>query len=204
MSKGFKEKYGDSEESLLISRIQDKIKFTKTKNKITYTDFLNIQEISLVEKFLKTEKIDRYFSYGGNENSERVIFVFYPDKIDEEMAKKSLQNILSVIKIDNSKEEDYEHRVYLSAVMKLGLKREKIGDIIVKETGAEIVVFYENLDYILNGLKQLTRFRKSEFSVLNIFELSNKELNFEEFKIIVASIIRLLYIRTCKMFKNQS
>lgn len=187
MSKFLKEKYNDSEECLLISKIQDKIKFTKTKNKITYTDFLNIQERSIVEKFLKTENC-KYFSYGGNKNSERVIIVFYPEKIDEDMAKKNLQNILSVIKIDNTKEEAYEHRVYLSAVMKLGLKREKIGDIIVNESGAEIVVFEENLGYILNGLQQLTRFRKSEFSVLNINELSNHELKFEEYTIIVSSI----------------
>lgn len=188
MSKKNKESYLESEEDLLLSKIEDKIKFTKTKNKITYTDFLNIQERSIVEKFLKIQKNNNYFSYGGNENSERVIFVFYPEKLDEEMAKKNLENILSVIKIENSKEEDYEHRVYLSAVMKLGLKREKIGDIIVSETGAQIVVFEENIDYLINGLKQLTRFRKSEFSILNISELSNKELKFEEFTIIVSSI----------------
>lgn len=188
MSKKSKEGYIEAEEELLLSKIEDKIKFTKTKNKITYTDFLNMQERGIVEKFLRIEKINNYFCYGGNENAERVIFVFYPEKINEEMAKKNLENILSVIKIENSKEEDYEHRVYLSAVMKLGLKREKIGDIIVSETGAEIVVFEENIDYLINGLKQLIRFRKSDFSILNISELSNKELKFEEFTIIVSSI----------------
>lgn len=188
MSKKSKEGYIESEEELLLSKIEDKIKFTKTKNKITYTDFLNIQERSIVEKFLRNEKINNYFCYGGNENAERVIFVFYPEKINQEIAKKNLENILSVIKIENSKEDNYEHRVYLSAVMKLGLKREKIGDIIVFETGAEIVVFEENIDYLINGLEQLTRFRKSEFSILNINELSKKELEFEEFTIIVSSI----------------
>lgn len=188
MSKCIKEKNKESENDLLLSKIQDKIKFTKTKNKVTYTDFMNIQEKSMVEKFLKLEKYNNYFSYGGNENSERVIFLFYPDKIDEEIARKNIQNILNVIKIENSKEENYEHRVYLSAVMKLGLKREKIGDIIVNENGAEIVVFEENIDYILNGLKQLTRFRKSEFYVIDINNLANKELKFEEFSIIVSSI----------------
>lgn len=188
MSKKNKESYLESEEDLLLSKIEDKIKFTKTKNKITYTDFLNVQERSSVEKFLRSEKVNNYFCYGGNENAERVIFVFYPEKLDEEMAKKNLENILLVIKIENSKEEDYEHRVYLSAIMKLGLKREKIGDIIVLNTGAEIVVFEENVDYLINGLKQLTRFRKSKFFLLNINELSKKELNFEEFTIIVSSI----------------
>ena len=51
-----------------------------------------------------------------------------------------------------------------------------------------MVVFEENIDYLINGLKQLTRFRKSEFSILNITELSETELKFEEFTIIVSSI----------------
>lgn len=182
------EKDRNDEEKLLLSKVQDKITYTNSKNRITYTDFLNIVEKGKVEKYLKQENYKRYFSYGGNENSERVIFVFYPDKLNEELARKNLETILEIIKIENSKEENYEHRIYLSAIMKLGLRREKIGDIVVNENGADIVVFKENSEYILNGLKQLTRFRKSNLYITSVLELLNKEIEFEEITIIVSSI----------------
>ena len=155
MHKNYKEKNRSNEEGFLISKIEDKINYAKNKNKITYTDFLNIIEKSKVEKYLKLNEFKNYFFFGGNENSERGIYLFYPDKLDERMVRNNLNKILSIIEIENSKEENYEHRVYLSGLMKLGIKREKVGDIIVKNNGADIVVFNENSEYIENGLKML-------------------------------------------------
>lgn len=188
MYKEYKEKNQKNEEELLISKVQDKIQFAKSKNKITYTDFLNIVEKSKVEKFLKMQVYKNYFFFGGNDNSERGIYIFYPEKINEEMARKNLDDIFSIIKIQNSKEENYEHRIYLSALMKLGIKREKIGDIVVRDDGADIVIFKENAVYIENGLKQLTRFRNSEINTFELDKLENKPVEFEEFSIIVSAL----------------
>lgn len=188
MHKDYKEKSGNNEEELLISKIKDKINYTKTKNKITYTDFLNLEEKSKIENFLRMQINKNYFFFGGNENTQRGVYIFYPDKIDEEIVRNNLKDIFEIIKIKNPKEENYEHRVYLSALMKLGIKREKIGEIVVYENGADIIVFKENSSYIENGLKQLTRFKKSDIRISSLDELVNKEIEFEEFSIIVSSI----------------
>ena len=188
MHKEYKEKNKKNEEEIMISKVEDKIQFAKSKNKVTYTDFLNITEKSIVEKFLKMQCFKNYFFFGGNENSERGVYIFYPEKLDEELVRKNLNDIFSVIRIRNSKVEEYEHRVYLSALMKLGIKREKIGDIVVEDDGADIVIFKENAIYIENGLKSLTRFRHSEIDVIKIEELKNKEVEFENITIIVSSI----------------
>jgi len=188
MHKEYKEKNKKNEEELLISKVQDKIQFAKSKNKVTYTDFLNIIEKSEIEKFLNMQIFKNYFFFGGNDNSERGVFIFYPEKINEEMARKNLDDIFSIIKIENSKEENYEHRIYLSALMKLGIKREKIGDIVVRDEGADIVIFKENAVYIENGLKQLTRLRNSEIDVFELDKLENKPVEFEEFSIIVSAL----------------
>ncbi len=188
MHKDYKEKNKINEEDLLISKIEDKINYAKTRNKITYTDFFNIVEKSKIEKYLKQQEFKNYFSFGGNSNTERCSYIFYPDKLDENMVRNNLNNIFCVVRIKNSKEDEYEHRIFLSALMKLGLKREKIGDIIVQNDGADIVIFKENAIYIENSLKQLTRFRKSKIDVIDIRELSNKEIEFEDISIIVSSI----------------
>ena len=55
MFESAREKYKNSEYKLLIAKVIDKYEFSKTKNKITYTDFLNISEISIIKKVLKEE-----------------------------------------------------------------------------------------------------------------------------------------------------
>lgn len=169
-------------------KISDKIEFCRTRNKIVNTDFLDISSRSEAQKVLTEEKVKNYFFEGGKENADRSILVLYPDKLTEEMARNNISNILEVIRIKLPKELKYEHRDYLSGIMKLGLKREKFGDIIVNKTGADIVVLKEVSEYLKNGLQELTRFRKSEISIVSILGLQNIETSFEEFTIIVPSL----------------
>ncbi|MBO5398163.1 MAG: hypothetical protein J6A36_04465 [Clostridia bacterium] len=169
-------------------KISDKIEFCRTRNKIVNTDFLDMANRSEAQKVLTEEKVKNYFFEGGKENADRSILVLYPEKLTEQMARNNISNILEVIRIKLPKELKYEHRDYLSGIMKLGLKREKFGDIIVNETGADIVVLKESSEYLKNGLQELTRFRKSEISIVSILELQNIKTSFEEFTIIVSSL----------------
>ena len=72
--------------------------------------------------------------------------------------------------------------------MKLGIKREKFGDILVTEFGADIIALSEISKVLANDLKTLTRFRKSEITVENINDLTCIEIEFENINIIVSSI----------------
>ena len=67
------------ENKLLIAKVVDKFEFSKTKNKITYTDFLNMAEISVAKKYLKENKINNFVFYGGREEADRNILLFYPE-----------------------------------------------------------------------------------------------------------------------------
>ena len=72
--------------------------------------------------------------------------------------------------------------------MKLGIKREKFGDIIITDYGADIISLSEVSKYLQEGLKDLTRFRKSEIIVENIKSLTKIKNEFEDINIIVSSI----------------
>lgn len=183
-----REKYKDSEFKILVAKVIDKYEFCKTRNKITFTDFLNISEISIIEKILKEEKINNYSFFGGKEDADRSILIFYPEKISKEMLEKNYEKILNVIRIELPHNIKYEHREYLSGIMKLGIKREKFGDILVSKNGADIVSLAEVSDYLINGLKDLTRFQKAQINIVNINELKKVETKFENFGIIVSSI----------------
>lgn len=58
-----------------------------------------------------------------------------------------------VIKIDNvSKFNKLNHRDYLGAILSLGIKRNKIGDLLVKEDSCYVPVCEEIADFILSNL----------------------------------------------------
>ena len=50
--------------------------------------------------------------------------------------------------------------------MKLGIKREKFGDIVIYDQGADVVVLNEVSKILLDGIKELIRFRKSNIELL--------------------------------------
>ena len=173
---------------LLIAKIKDKYEFSKTRNKITYTDFLNISELNIAKSFLLENKITNYIFYGGKVEADRQILIFYPEKFSVDIVEKNFEKILKVIEIKLPNDLKYEHREFLSGIMKLGIKREKFGDILVTEYGADIISLLEVTNYLVLGLKHLTTFKKSEIKIKNINELKNIELEFENINIIVSSI----------------
>lgn len=192
------------EDKLLIAKVNDKINMCKEKNKIINTEFLSKYKVELIQKELNRLKEKNYLFYGGYEEADYKVLILYPDKlknsfeelkngIKEEygltIAEKSINNIIKIIRITLPKEliGTYEHRDYLSAVMKFGLTRARIGDIIARNEGADIIVLKENAEYLKNSLQELIRFRKSEIEIKNIKALKTEEKRYEEFKISVTS-----------------
>ena len=72
--------------------------------------------------------------------------------------------------------------------MKLGVVREKIGDILVKESGADVIVMPEIVKYLLTNLRELTRLRKADIKEIQINELEKVEIKTKEYNIIVSAL----------------
>ena len=108
-------KYPNQEDKLLISKVLDKIKFCETRNKITNTNFLDMREQNLVSKLLMSIKFSNYIVYGGFDNAERKCFIFYPNKLNEELVIYNINSILNCIRITLPKElyNSYSHKNYL-------------------------------------------------------------------------------------------
>jgi len=182
-------KYPSEEDKLLVSKILDKIKMVDTKNYLACTDFLNLHEQIVAEQVLKIQSQESYFLFGGNSSSERRMLFLYPNKLTEEIALEHAKKFMAIIRIQlpKSNEEIYTHRDYLGLIMKVGVKREKIGDILVNDIGADIIVEKETTKFLLEELPKYTRFQKAKIEVVSINELKKSEQNFEEIKIIVPS-----------------
>ena len=182
-------KYPNEEDKLSISKILDKIKAVENRNYLVYTDFLNLREQKITEEILNIQKFKNYIFFGREQNLERKIIILYPEKLTKELAIQQAKINLNVIRIilPKSNEKEFTHRDYLGIIMKLGIKREKVGDIIVGKKVADIIVEKEITKFLLEELPKFTRFQKSTIQVLEIDELSKIEQNFEEITVIVPS-----------------
>ena len=186
------ERYSNEEDRLLAAKILDKIKLAKTRNQIVNTDFLDMYQKKIIQEILNIEKEKNYIYYYPCQEAEKAMLIIYPDKYEDIFVNKRFDysNIVKLIRITlpNELKGTYAHKDYLSGIMKLGIKREKIGDILVFEDGADIAVSNEICKYILNNLGQLTRFGKSKIEELNIEQIRNPEIKKETKRITVPSL----------------
>lgn len=185
-------KYENEEDRFLVSKFLDKIEFVEKRNSVEYTDFLDIKQRGILEKILKELKYNNYVIYGGYENAERTVIVLYPEKLEEvfEQDKFDYNNILKVIriKLPNEMRGKYNHRDYLGAIVKIGVKREKVGDILVSLDGADIIATKDMIRYLKSGLSELTRFSKSEFEEVEIENIAVIPIKTEVLNIIIPSM----------------
>ncbi|MBP3255137.1 MAG: hypothetical protein J6M60_01400 [Clostridia bacterium] len=182
----------NQEEKLILSKIIDKINFCAKRNTIQITDFYDLGKQNLIEKFLRIQRIDSYILYGAYENPERKVFVFYPDKFEEliKSSKISFDEYISIIRITlpNELKEQYNHQRYLGGLIKLGIKREKIGDILVDSEGADLIVQREIEKFLLTNLQELTRFQKSKIERIDLDKIKKVVEKKEIIKITVSSM----------------
>ncbi len=184
------QEYRNQEEKLLVAKVLDKLEFARTKNKIQTTDFLNLNEQETVLKVLKKIDYKNYYFFGGKENSERKVLIMYPEKLTEEMSRKNDSKILSVIRIQlpNDLINEYDHRTYLGSIIKLGIEREKTGDILVEPQGADIIVKEETVEFLLQNLSSLTRFKSAEITKVNIQDLKDTKISKVEVSAVMISL----------------
>ena len=184
------DEYKKQEDKILLSQILDKMDFCEKRNKIEYTDFLDMYQVSIVKNFLRKIQCKSYILYGGFENAERQIAIFYPDSYDLDMVKKNYDKIFKIIRITLPQEDigKYSHRNYLGGIVKLGIKREKIGDILVSNEGADIIVKEEIAESLQHELGTLTRFENAKIEINKIENIRKQEIKLEEVSIIVPSL----------------
>ena len=190
MQKEVLKEYKKQEDRIILAQIVDKIEFSEIRKSIETTNFLDMYQISLVENFLRKIKFKNYILFGGYENAERKILIIYNQRYEKEEIEKQYKEFFEVTRIILS---DYDkgkfvHRNYLGGIVKLGLSREKVGDIIVREDGADIITVKSFSTILSQELKNLNRFESAKIEIKEISELIEKEVEKEEIKIIVPSL----------------
>lgn len=155
----------------------DKIEIAIKNNIFKNTDFLDPYLASICNEILKTRFGHVDFKVtGGYDEAERKIIIIYPDYYYEPY----IDIPLKVIKIDNfPKGKTFEHREVLGSILGLGLKREKIGDIIINKDNIQIVVLEEIASYVEINLTRIGKY-KVEAHIDEIENIIPKEREFKQ------------------------
>ncbi len=136
------------DDKMLLAGAEDKFDQASMQYRITYTNFLDLHQRSLLENLWRelgrgSSEIRCVF-WGGYDDAERTVAIFLPDYADTDDCP------LSVIRIKTpSGGRKLTHRDYLGSLTGLGLKREMIGDILTSESGADVIVLDEIKDFIM-------------------------------------------------------
>ena len=179
------------EEKLLIAKVLDKLKAVETKNKFESTDFLDLAKRKLIENILIKRNEKNYEFFGGIKQAERTMLILYSENTYNFVKHENIYNqIMSAIRITLPKElkGTFEHKAYLGAIIKLGIKREKIGDILVSIDGADIIISKDIEKFLLKELGNLTRFRKAKIEAINLEDINYIEKEKKILKINVPSL----------------
>lgn len=136
------------EDKMLLANAEDKYDQCSQQYRITYTNFLDLRQRSLIEKYWREMNRGgsdvRLEFYGGYDDAERTVAAFLPDYAQVSDCP------LCVIRIKTpAGGRKLTHRDYLGSLTGLGLKREMTGDILTVENGADIIVLEEVKNFIL-------------------------------------------------------
>lgn len=155
--------------------VSDMVKWVLKHQKPKFTNFYEPTFIKLIEEeIMKYEEIS-YEANGGYENAERKIIGIYPNDIEY-----VLKFPISVINVTPQSDHNLTHRDYLGAILGLGLARNKIGDILIADSTAQIMVMNDIKTYIINNLTKVgnvsVTVNESNFNDLILLPKKSKEI----------------------------
>lgn len=174
----------NKEELLLQKRLVELSRIAYTREIVTFSEFLNLNELNILHTTPKNMLLSQYKTYGGYGLSERQMAAFLPDALYYDY-QYPIQ-IIEISPVNRKFAEELSHRDYLGAVMNLGIERCKLGDILIEDGKAILFAKEELASYIM---EHLTRIRHTtvKTSILPAFE-DSYEPRYEELKGTVASV----------------
>ncbi|NHM25793.1 photosystem II S4 domain protein [Desulfofundulus sp. TPOSR] len=142
------------DEKEMLSRVYDLVQQVLRARQPRVTDFLDPYHAGLVLMALERVPDLAARSDGGYPGAERVRILIYPDYLDPR--EEDWQ--LAFLSIQGSfEEQEPSHRDFLGALLALGLRREKIGDILLHNDQAQVVVAGEIAPFIQSQLARVGR-----------------------------------------------
>ena len=135
-----------AQERVLLAHVLDQCERSRERGVPAHTDFLSPSEARAAEDLLHAAAVHGgYAFFGGYERAERRMLCFLPDWQEEPDA----EDCAAALRVRWRADETLTHRDLLGSLMALGVVRGKIGDILVSQGAADVLVCASAADYLL-------------------------------------------------------
>ncbi len=141
-----------SEDKLLVSKTLDQVTLCLKYHEIKFSHFLDPYQQGLLTKTIFNISQLNMHCWGGYDDSERNIISFFPDYIN---AQEVIYPI-SILEVSCKEMDGLSHRDFLGSILGLGIKREKIGDILIHDKLCHIFCMSDIKDFILFNLTKVS------------------------------------------------
>ncbi len=138
------------ETQILKNRFKELSKRSQNRNIYTYSDFLNMHEQTLLHREMKFG----FTLHGGYEDAERKIACF-GNESDFGYAPQLPVAILLIAPLSEKFSDDLTHRDFLGSILGLGIKRETLGDIIIRDNEGYLVCLDSISQFIIDNLTKV-------------------------------------------------
>lgn len=172
-----------TENKEIARRVIDLCEIVAKTRSIQCTDFYNPFEVKELSSLINTYDTIS-FSLIGNEDSESKAILIYPDYMNDVNAA----DFVSLIRIDK-KDYDIAHKDVLGSLLSLGIKREKVGDIIINDEAIYFYIRNEILDYVLLNLEKIKNYGV-DLEVIDLETPLARAIDYEE-KLVTCASARL-------------
>ena len=163
----------DGEERIFLAHVLDKYEQSSARNIPTHTGFLSPGGQRSVSDLLHAAAVHDGFAFsGGYGRAERKLLCFLPSW--QETADDT--EYLSALRCTFHGDATLTHRDLLGSLMGLQIAREKIGDILVAEHSADLIVSRDIADHLLQNLTSAGRVKLS-VTQIELSELAVPALN---------------------------
>lgn len=140
-------------EHLLKNRIMELAERSYNNSQYLFTNFLGPAELSDCVEVLEKNKM-RYQCFGGTKMAERELIKF--GSVEE--FGYDMEYPISCILVEPNFEkfaEKLTHRDYLGSILNLGIARDMIGDIYIREKTGYVICLSKMADYIAENLVKI-------------------------------------------------
>jgi RNA-binding protein YlmH len=176
------DRYKEYEDRVLVNELLEYAKSCNAGYTSRHTDFLDPRQQKIAEDILGMQKDIAFSFFGGIEDSERAVCLIHDDNY--EITEEDIPVIILSINWSKSIRE-LTHRDFLGSILGCGIKREKVGDIILNEDKAYAVCMSDISKYLLYNLNKVG---STPVSVSETTEAQKKE---EKIKIITSTVASL-------------
>ncbi|MDD4504685.1 MAG: YlmH/Sll1252 family protein [Clostridiaceae bacterium] len=176
------DRYKEYEDRVLANEVLDYAKICTSGYTFRHTDFLDPRQQKIAEDILELHKNICYDFLGGIEESERAVCI-----INDENYELTEEDIpITLLSITWSKSiRKLSHRDFLGSILGCGIKREKVGDIILDEDRAYVACMSDISKYLLYNLNKVGN------TAVSVSEAKAAQKKKEEVKIITSTVASL-------------